>query len=521
MLQVEKWKIFTIVFVIIASLYLSLPSLAPWTQGLPILTSKGLNLGLDLRGGASILLELGFNNYEAEQLQKNAELIRNELKQKGINFSSVRAQYNSMEIQLNDAKDQQAAKKIAKEIFGTKLQFIENGQSLAFSIDEDAKSSIRESLINQSIEIIRKRVDESGTKEIDLVRQGDKYILLQVPGVEDPQQLKQLVGQTAKLSFHIVENGINPQDVISGKQRLGLKVLPVKTDDPNKKFIAVIDSRPLMTGEALVDAQASVTQLGAPAVNFKLTNSGAKVFADITKNNIGRQLAIVLDNRILSAPSINEPILGGSGQINGSFSIAEANELALLLRAGALPVPLTIVEERSVGPSLGFDSIAAGTKAAVLGTLMVMIFMFLFYGFFGLIANIALLVNLLMLVAVMVLLDATLTLPGIAGMVLTLGMAVDANVLIYERIREELSKGRSPLSAIETGFQMAVGTIVDSNLTTILAALVLYMFGTGPVKGFGITLAIGIMCSMFTAITLSKTIIAIWFRKYRPKTIML
>lgn len=519
MLSINKGKLFSIFVVLIFSILLSLPSLIPSTRGVGPFTSETLNLGLDLRGGASILLELDFTSFENEQFQRNGDLIRSELRKDGIDFISVKSTQNAVEILTNNKNDIERTKKIAKEVFGTKLNFVENDQGLSFKIDDEASSKIREGLINQSIEIIRKRVDESGTREIDLVRQGDQYILLQVPGLEDPEQLKNLLGQTAKLSFHLVETGISPHEVVAGKQRLGLKVLPVKSDDPSKKFVAVVDSRPLMTGEALLDAQAAVNHLGAPVVNFKLTNHGAKIFAELTKNNIGRQLAIVLDNKVLSAPSIHEPILGGSGQINGAFSISDANELALLLRAGALPVPLKIVEERSVGPSLGSDSIASGTKAAVLGTLMVMLFMILFYGFFGLVANVALLVNLLLLIAVMVFIGATLTLPGIAGMVLTLGMAVDANVLIYERIREELNKGRSPLSAIETGFQMAVGTIIDSNLTTILAALVLYVFGSGPVKGFGVTLAIGIMCSMFTAITLSKTLIAVWFKKYRPKTL--
>jgi preprotein translocase subunit SecD len=511
----SPWKSIAAFLIILASLYFSLPSFIPSTLGLPIFYDKTINLGLDLRGGASLLLELDFEHYERENTSRNVDFIRNELRKEKLSIVAVNQNKNDIVVEFNNKEDIDKAKTVIKKLFGLNMSFIATDYKLSFHFDEDFLHQIRNNLISQSIEIIRKRVDENATKEIDLIRQGDRHILLQVPGIEDPQQLKNLIGKTAKLSFHIVEPNITSDDVLSGKSGVGYKVLPLQTND-NQKRLIVVHSKSLLSGEMLTDAQASVNNFSQPVVTFKFNTTGARMFAEVTKANTGKMLAIVLDNKVLTAPMINEPILGGSGIISGSFTIQSANELALLLRAGALPVPIKIAEERTVGPSLGLDSITSGSFAAMIGTLGILLFMFLFYGLFGLIADLALIVNLVMLVAIMVLIGATLTLPGIAGIVLTLGMAVDANVLIYERIREEIRKGRSPLSAIETGFRTAYTTILDSNLTTILAAIVLYIFGNGPVKGFGVAIIIGICCSMFTALTLSRILIINWYKKYKP-----
>ncbi|MCL4158795.1 UNVERIFIED_CONTAM: hypothetical protein GTU68_035934, partial [Idotea baltica] len=321
---------------------------------------------------------------------------------------------------------------------------------------------MQDNLMNQSLEIVRRRIDENGTKEVDLIRQGEQYILLQVPGAENPDEIKRLLGKTAKLSFHLVKDSYgSAHNIDRSKVSISTKILPFSDNSGRRSFLG-LDARPTITGEMLVNAQVSVDQ-ASPVVSFKLNSIGARIFGETTSKNVGKMLAIVLDDKIISAPVINSAILGGSGVIQGSFSVQTANELALLLRAGALPVPLKIAEERTVGPSLGQDSIRSGTIAAVIGAILVFIFMFLFYGRFGIYANLALLLNIFLTIAILGIIGATLTLPGIAGMVLTIGMAVDANVLIFERIKEEFRNGRSVLSGIETGFQLAYATIIDSN----------------------------------------------------------
>ncbi|MBY0406647.1 MAG: protein translocase subunit SecD, partial [Rickettsiales bacterium] len=369
-------------------------------------------------------------------------------------------------------------------------------------------------------EIVNRRVNETGTKEPIIQRQGDKRILLQVPGLNDPEHLKALLGRTAKMTFHLVDVNVAGSDLERGIVPAGTRVVSGDEKEadggPVRKY--AIQSRVEISGDMLVDAHPSYDdQTNEPIVLFRLNNVGARRFGEVTAQNVGKPFAVVLDNKVITAPVIRSPILGGSGYISGGFDTEGANDLALLLRAGALPAPLKVIEERSVGPSLGADSIAAGTKASIIGIGLVVVFMVVFYGLFGIFADIAMIVNAFMTLALLSLFEATLTLPGIAGIVLTVGMAVDANVLIYERMREEVRGGKSPYAAVEDGFRLAFGTIFDSHITTLVASLILYEFGTGSVKGFAVTLAIGIICSLFTAVLVTRLMVVTWLQKTRPK----
>jgi preprotein translocase subunit SecD len=516
MLRVSKLKVLLVVLISLFSIYLSLPTFFPQLKEHPWMTKDAVNLGLDLRGGAYILLEVDFSAYEREQIQRSVDQIRIKFKNNKIATENFLVAGNRISFDIASGQTQEEVRKEIFEALGTNIHLSRNDSHYAIEFDEQSSKAMRNDLMSQTIEIVRRRVDETGTREVDLQRQGDNYILLQVPGLDDPNEIKRLLGKTAKLSFHLVEDKANLMEAMQGKLAFGTKVLPLEGSGGKGPAFLVVQSRAMVTGEMLIDAQTAVNN-GTPVVNFRFNNVGAKLFADVTTKNVSKPFAIVLDNKIISAPTIREPILGGSGQISGNFTVQSANELALLLRAGALPVPLKVAEERTVGPSLGLDSIASGTKAAAIGTMLVVLFMGLFYSLFGMFANIAMIINLFMIVSIMALMGATLTLPGIAGMVLTLGMAVDANVLIFERIREEMRKGRTPIAAIESGFSLAFATILDSNITTVLVAMILYIMGSGAVKGFAVTLTIGILCSMFTAITMTKLIVALWYRRNKPK----
>jgi preprotein translocase subunit SecD len=376
-------------------------------------------------------------------------------------------------------------------------------------------------LLDQSIQIVNKRVNETGTREPIIQRQGENRIVLQVPGLQDPERLKKLLGETAKMTFHLVDEEASAADASHGSVPAGDMLLYAEGRGEHKESPVpyVLKSKVELGGELLVDAAATFdNRNNEPVVSFRFNAAGAQRFGDISRNNLGKRFA-VLDGKVITAPVIQSAILDGSGIISGSFTSETANDLAVLLRSGALPVPIKVVEERSVGPSLGADSINAGKHAALLGVVLVMVFMLVNYGLFGIFANIGLLINLVFILGALSLFQATLTLPGIAGMVLTLGMAVDANVLIYERIREEQRNGKSPFASIESGFRMAQATITDANITTLIAALCLFYFGTGTVKGFAVTLAIGILASMFTAIVLTRLMVSIWLRRTKPKRV--
>jgi len=374
---------------------------------------------------------------------------------------------------------------------------------------------IRQS-VEQSIQIVERRINEVGTVEPLIQRQGIDRILVQVPGVDNPTRIIELLGKTAKLTFRMVDTNASVEQAVQGRVPPDDELLygPQKEGKPPY----LIEKRVVVSGEDLTDAQPGFDQRTTePIVSFKFNISGARKFAQATQENVGRPFAIVLDNEVISAPVIREPILGGSGQISGSFTVQGANDLAILLRAGALPAPLTVIEQRVVGAGLGQDSITNGTRAAYLGAVLVVLSMLLIYGKFGVIANIAVAVNVAMIFGVLSMLNATLTLPGIIGIVLTIGIAVDSNVLIYERIREEIRGGRTAIAAIDAGFTRALATILDSNITTFIAAAVLFFIGTGPVRGFAVTLGVGIITTVFTAFTLTRLIVSWWVRWQRPQ----
>lgn len=514
MLNFSKIKIISILGLCFLSLIFAAPSLirtkpeSKFLQKLEqILPSSKVNLGLDLRGGSQLMLEVDFDYYIKEQLNNLKDEIKNSFRDEAVRtIPEVRG--DKIIFSLSDDEQKKAAKKLVKKI-SKKVDIDESdGQfEVYFSAPEIAE--IRQNLIKQSIEIVRRRIDESGTKEPTIQAQGDSRILLQVPGVENSSDLKSILGKTAKMTFHFVD------DQTFGGDKIGFSSPDSERVSDYQGRVYLIKKEVVLSGDLLIDANATYHE-GQPAVGFRFNDIGAKKFAQITKENIGKFFAIVLDGKVVTAPRINSVINQGSGVISGSFTTKEANEVALLLRAGALPAPLKVIEERTVGPSLGLDSIKSGGLAALAGLVFVALFMVLFYGFFGFIANIALVINIAIILAVLSMIGATLTLPGIAGIVLTMGMSVDANVLIFERIKEEIRERKTVLHAIEQGFHQAFRTITDSNITALIVAFFLYAFGNGPVKGFAVTLAIGIVASMFSAIVLTRMIIAIWLKKRRP-----
>jgi protein-export membrane protein SecD len=512
MVKVSRWQVIAVIAVVLLGLAFAAPNLLSRdvTRALPDwLPNQQVNLGLDLQGGSSLLLEVDMQSVFDEQLDNLLDTVRSELRRARIGYTGLRSEGDSVFFTLRDPTQAEAARESLGEFTGDALLSIdeETGEG-EIALTDELKQERRISVLQQSIEIVRRRIDELGTREPSIQRQGDQRILLQVPGVENPERLIDILGQTAKLSFRLVN-----EDVVPGVDPVppGSELLPLEDDATGQQQI-VVRKRIMVSGENLTDAQPTF-QDGQPVVNFRFDSTGAQRFGQVTQENVGRPFAIVLDGKVISAPVIREPILGGSGVISGDFAVQEAQDLALLLRAGALPAPLTVIEQRSVGPGLGADSIRAGEFAAVLGLILVIVFMGSVYGLFGLFANVALVVNLVLILAALSGLQATLTLPGIAGIVLTIGMAVDANVLIFERIREEMRLGRGPVSAIDAGYKRALTTIVDANLTTLIAALLLFQFGSGPIKGFAVTLAIGLVTSMFTAIMVTRLLVIAWLRR--------
>ncbi|MEM7650903.1 MAG: protein translocase subunit SecD [Pseudomonadota bacterium] len=479
-----------------------------WLQGnLPSwMPTKTVNLGLDLRGGAHLLYEVDVGVVLKERADAMLQDTRKSLREDKIRYSRIGVIPGGVRLNLRDAGDGEQARRILR--LGNPNITIDtsnNGLTIEAVLNEAGEREVYDNALSQSIEIVRRRIDELGTTEPIIQRQGEDRILIQAPGA-DAQSLKAIIGTTAKLNFHLVK-----EPGSSGAGRVYSFA-----EDPTQTL--TVERRALITGEML-DNAAPAFQDGQPVISFRLNNTGARRFCDVTRKNVNKPFAIVLDNEVLSAPVIREPICGGQGQISGGFSVQEANDLALLLRAGALPAPMAVVEERTVGPSLGADSVEAGRKASLIGLALVLFFMALIYGMFGLMANVALTVNVALIFAVLSGLQATLTLPGIAGIVLTIGMAVDANVLIFERIREEVRAGRSPISAIDAGYARAMATIVDSNLTTLIAAIILFSFGTGPIKGFAVTLGIGIVTSFFTAIMVTRLLVVTWLKKKKPNAV--
>ena len=495
-----------------------------WPDFLP---ATVVNLGLDLRGGAHLLVEVNVEEVQRERMISLVAEARTALRGGGVRkYTQLRAAEDSISVRITETSDVPEALSILRGLaqpvlnaaFGTQapdLTVVEGAdQRITVTLTEDAKASLTDRTMAQSLEIVRRRIDEAGTREPTIQRQGERRILIQVPGLGSAEELLELLGQTAKLSFHMVVSQTSDLTRAPGPGNI------IYPDAENSQSGYIVERRALVTGENLEDAQPGFDpQTGEAVVNFRFDTAGARKFGKATSENVGRPFAVVLDGEVITAPVIREPILSGSGQISGQFTVESAGRLAILLRAGALPASLTVLEQRTVGPGLGADSIAAGEIATMIAFIAVLVFMFLSYGTFGLFANIALIINVALILGVLSAIGATLTLPGIAGIVLTIGMAVDANVLIFERIREELRRAKGVARAIETGYERAFSAIIDANVTTFIAALILFAMGSGPVKGFAVTLGIGIVTSVFTAVMVTRLIVATWYDRARPKTL--
>jgi preprotein translocase subunit SecD len=528
MLFFTRWKAAVILLTALLVCLFAVPNffsektIARWPQW----AQRHISLGLDLQGGSSLLLEVDTSAVRKERLQALNDDVLRVLRQARIPFTGRAIRGNGVDVHITRQNDVKTAldklgtlSQPMSGILGASgqrsIDITENGGTITLTPSDAAITERIRQAVDQSIEIIQRRVNELGLVEPSIQREGISRILVQVPGLQDPTRLKEILGKTAKLDFRMVDMSMPVQQAVETHPPPDSEIL---NGPQGEKYL--IEKRVLVSGGDLVDAQPGFDQrTSEPVVNFRFNSSGARKFAEATQQNVGKPFAIVLDNQVVSAPVIREPILGGQGQISGNFTVQQANDLAILLRAGALPAPLTIVEERTVGPGLGQDSIQAGEHAAYVGAALVIFFMFVTYGLFGLFANIAVTVNVAMIFGVLSMLGATLTLPGIAGIVLTVGIAVDSNVLIYERIREEVRAGRTAINAIDAGFTRALATILDSNITTFIAAAVLFYAGSGPVRGFAVTLGVGILTSLFTAFTLTRLIVAYWVRLWRPRTV--
>ena len=494
-----------ILFIYLIFFLISIFSVLNFQSDDNLIINKKVNLGLDLQGGSYLLLEINSDKLVEEKIQSKVIPLKKILKDNNLEYSNFKIDKNSLTFSINDmdkfellffSKKDNSLNPYFDNFRSFELDYInlkENNVKVLFS--KYGLITINNAALKQSIEIVRRRIDDVGTKEPTILQRGDKRILVELPGLKDPERIKKLLGKTAQLNFRLVADN----------SEFGVDELISDTGEDLK-----ISKRIIMSGENLIDAQPSIqNQRNEPAVSFSLDRLGAQKFGRATTDNVGKRLAIVLDGKIISAPNINEPITSGSGMISGNFSFQEATDLALLLRSGALPTPLNVVEERTVGPDLGEDSIKSGIFSLIVGFILVIFYMFYKYKIFGLVANSALVANLLMLIGVLTILEATLTLPGIAGIILTVGMAVDANVLIFERIKEELKTEKSLIHAFDSGYSKAKITVLDANITTLIAAIILFAFGSGPVKGFAITLGIGIITTLFTAYFLARHLTSI------------
>lgn len=551
MLQFELWKKVLIWSVCAVGLWLALPNAfytrveqhndavaaievqgqtdaleaeaSQWPNWMP---SALVNLGLDLRGGAHLLAEVKVTDVYESRMQAMWPEIRDALRPERATIGTIRLQPSDpqeIRVKISEPEGMARALAVVRELArpiqtltgvgSTDIEVSADGDVLIVTLSEAEKLASDDRTVRQSLEIIRRRIDEVGTREPTIQRQGEDRILIQVPGIGSASELKEIIGTTAQLTFQPVVGRGSDANANAG---VGNVIVP-SLDEPGAFY--TLESAPVVTGEELVDAQPAFDQNGRPAVNFRFNTSGARKFGEYTLENIGSPFAIVLDDEVISAPVIQSHIPGGSGIITGNFTVEESTNLAVLLRAGALPAGLEFLEERTIGPELGQDSIEAGKIATMVAFAAVLIFMALSYGLFGLFANIALILNIGLIFGLLSLIGATLTLPGIAGIVLTVGMAVDANVLVFERIREELKTSRGPARAIELGYEKALSAILDANITTFITAVILFAMGSGPVRGFAITLGLGILTSVFTAIYVTRLIIVTWYDRRRPKTI--
>ncbi|MEP2027907.1 MAG: protein translocase subunit SecD [Paracoccaceae bacterium] len=551
MLQIDLWKRLTIVLVCVVGLMLAIPNgfytrvevhndalaaiemqgaspeLEEASAGWPSWMPSGLvNLGLDLRGGAHLLAQVQLADVYAARMDAMWPEIRNALRPERATVGAIRqqpAEPGEVRVRIGEPDGMARALEVVRGlarpvqtltgIGANDIDVRAEGDVIIVNLSDAEKLSTDERTMQQSLEIIRNRIDEVGTREPTIQRQGAERILIQVPGVGSASELKDIIGTTAQLTFNPVVSRTTDSNAAPG---IGNKLVP-SLDEENTYYI--IEAAAVVTGEELVDAQPSFDQNGGPAVSFRFNTSGARKFGDYTAENIGNPFAIVLDDEVVSAPTIQSHIPGGSGIITGRFTVEESTTLAVLLRAGALPAKLDFLEERTIGPELGQDSIDAGKIATIVAFVCVLVFMALSYGLFGLFANVALIINIGLIFGLLSLVGATLTLPGIAGIVLTVGMAVDANVLVFERIREELKTAKGPARAIELGYEKALSAILDANITTFITAVILFVMGSGPVRGFAITLGLGILTSVFTAIFVTRLMIVLWFERRRPKKI--
>jgi protein-export membrane protein SecD len=534
MLQVSAWVRAIVIAILVGGILVALPNALPDNIRAKIpawLPSATTSLGLDLQGGSYLLLEVELDQVQKDQIESLLSDIRVGLRKAHIGYTDLAAKDDTVSVRVRDPAQFDAAKTILDGLnpmsggsvlsIGTREYDVTTpgDERIVMRLTDTYKKVTQQQVLSQSIEVVRRRIDALGTREPTIERQGDQRILVQVPGLQDPERLKDNLGKTAKMTFQLVDETADLQQAARGIVPIGDEVLP-QDSGPNKVAMPpiVVQRRVMVDGNRLSNAGWTTNQqTNEVVVTFRFDTVGAREFGDVTKDNVGRRFAIVLDKKVISAPVIREAILGGSGEISGNFTSQSATDLAALLRAGALPAPLKIIEERTVGAELGADSVKAGRYSALAGLILVALFMVARYGLFGLFADIALTLNIVLLMAALTLFGATLTLPGIAGIVLTMGMAVDANVLIYERIREEQRNGRTMIAAIDAGFRRAMATIVDANMTHLIASLILFQLGSGPVRGFAVTLGVGIITSFFTAVMVTRLIVIAWLNIARPK----
>jgi len=530
MLDFPRWKVLWILFVLAVGVGLAIPSLIPETtiDQLGLQKMPRINLGLDLSGGSRLLLEAETSDIAKQRLQQMEESVRTEMRRQSpqIDIGDISTAGGRLSFFVRDVARLDAAVERIRTLTQPvglggqrdwNVQVVDSSR-IVLTPTTSGLSTATNSAMDVATEIVRKRIDELGTREPSIVRQGANRIDVQVPGLKDPEALKALLGKTAKLEFKLVDLTADPAQVAQGIAPAGSQVLPF--NDPADGRGIAVQRRVMISGDQLIDAQQGYDQQNnRPVVNIRFDSQGGRKFARTTQENVGKPFAIILDGKVLSAPRINEPILGGSAQISGNFTVDSANQLAIALRSGKLPVPLKVIEERTVGPQLGADSIRAGVTASAIAAVAVIVFMLVTYGRFGVYANIAVVINIFVILGVMALFNGTLTLPGIAGFVLTIGTAVDANVLINERMREERRRGRSVPQSVELGYKEASRTIFEANVTHAIAGLIMLLLGSGPVKGFAVVLLIGIATSVFTAVTFTRMLVVWWLRRNRPTEI--
>jgi preprotein translocase subunit SecD len=526
MLTLSRWKIIAVTLSVIFGILFSLPNVLPQKtlDAMPgWLPHQKLNLGLDLQGGSYLLYEVDTDALHRERLSNLVEDTRTQLRSEQIPFGELALQGEVVNVRIGDPTRYNDAVNLLRKNLGAPLAGVIGGKDVSVSGKSDNRievSFVPEAIradavkaVDQSIETVRRRIDSLGTKEPSINRQGSNRIMIQAAGESDPEKLRAIIGKTAKLTFQMVDETVTPEDMQAGRIPPGSELLAGDRFAP----YYVVKKRAVVSGDELTNASQSFDQNGQAAVAFSFNGSGARKFGDVTTRNHGKRFAIVLDKKVISAPVINDPITGGNGIITGSFTVQSANELSLLLRSGALPAPLNIEDQRTVTAELGADAVKAGSISLAIGAAAMFVFVILAYGLFGGFAAIALVVNVLLIIGIMSMTQATLTFPGIAGLILTLAVAVDANVLIYERMRDEANAGRTPMAAADHGYKLAMTSILDANITSLISGMIMFGFGSGPVKGFAWTLVIGVFTSLFTAIFITQVLIGWWFKATKPK----